>query len=129
MRFKRHERFPFEDTPRKRAALATKYRRQREAFPLFAADVAADQLPADVVMAQRAQRWEQYQREERALRAKRWREARLKLAGYPAQQRAVLLAYWQRCGWPGDPTYLSSMLHMYDTGRLDPAAPAGRAVA
>lgn len=127
MRFKRHQRFPFEDTPRKRAALAVKQRREREAIPLFASDVAAGQRDADTVMRERAERWERAQIEGRARRAQLWRDARKKLAAYPIEQRRDLLAYWQRCGWPADPVYLSSMLHMYDTNRLDPNAPAGRA--
>jgi len=32
--------------------------------------------------------------------------------------RGALLAYWQGCKWPADPSYFLSMLHMYDTGRL-----------
>jgi hypothetical protein len=37
----------------------------------------------------------------------------------PDAIRAELLAYWQQCTWPGDPTYFLSMLHMHDTGRLE----------
>lgn len=40
MRFKRVERFPFVDTPRKRAALARKQQRERDALPLFAGEIA-----------------------------------------------------------------------------------------
>ncbi|WP_317054365.1 hypothetical protein [Roseovarius rhodophyticola] len=43
MRFKRTPTFAFTDTPRKRAALRRKQQRERDALPLFAAQVAEEQ--------------------------------------------------------------------------------------
>lgn len=40
---------PFQDTSRKRAALARKQRKEREKFPLFSEVIAEGQLDADAV--------------------------------------------------------------------------------
>lgn len=53
-----------------------------------------------------------------ARKQKAEREARQRLNGYQEPVRGALLAYWQGCKWPADPSYFLSMLHMYDTGRL-----------
>lgn len=119
MRFKRYGRHSFQDTPRKRAALTRKQRAERDALPLFAEQVAADQLDADTVMDERARRWAETEMRWRAQRAADWRRARAKLSSYPEPERRALHDYWQRCGWPADPNYLISMLHMFDTGRLE----------
>jgi hypothetical protein len=119
VRFKPGGRYPFEDTSRKRAALRARQRREREALPLLSDLVAEEQPEEDDVMRERAQRWHQYEIKRRAHLAVKWREARARLRAYPQPVRGHLQAYWQRCGWPGDPVYLLSMLHMWDTGRLN----------
>lgn len=119
MRFNRYGWFEFNDTPRKRLAFARKQRMERERYPLFAEEIAAGQVDVDTEMAQRQANWIKHEITGRAARAKKWREARARLAAYSDSERGKLLAYWQRCGWPGDPTYLVSMLHMYAKGRLD----------
>lgn len=123
MRFKAYGRFTYTDTPRKRAALLRKQRIEREALPLFADQIAAEQPGVDDVMATRAARNAKQQAETRSRRAADWWRARNRLASYPFPVREALRAYWQRCGWPGDPGYLLSMMHMYDTGRLDSVRP------
>lgn len=119
MRFDRYGWYEFNDTPRKRMAFARKQRMERERYPLFAEEIATGQIDVDTEMAQRQANWIKHEIVDRAARAKKWREARARLAAYPAAEQGKLLAYWQRCGWPGDPTYLLSMLHMYENGRLD----------
>lgn len=119
MRFKKRDRYEFQDTPRKRGALLRKQRQEREAMPLFSAAIEAEQPAADDVMRQRAERWRRHELEGRSMRAADWRRARARLASYPELIRTQLRAYWQACGWPGDPGYLISMLHMHDTGRLE----------
>ncbi|WNL48441.1 hypothetical protein RKE25_22185 (plasmid) [Dyella sp. BiH032] len=119
MRFKRRDRFAFSDTPRKRAALERKQRQERESLPLFATQVAAEQESADDVMAARAQSWERAEREGRSRDAADWRRARAKLAGYPVVVANALRAYWKINQWPGTAIYLLSMMHMFDTGRLE----------
>ena len=119
MRFTRFGTYPFKDTLRKRAALLRKQRAEREALPLFADQIAVEQEPVDEVMSARAALWNKQQHQERAVRATDWRRARKRLALYPQPIRGELLAYWQRCTWPADPTYLLCMLHMHDQGRLD----------
>lgn len=118
MRYKHWPRHPFADTSRKRTAVLRHQRSEREALPLFAATIAAEQPAVDDVMTVRAANWTQQERKDRAHRAAKWREARRKLASYSGYVRPALAAYWQNCGWPADPVYLLEMLHMFDTGQL-----------
>lgn len=118
MRFHRYGRYDFRDTDRKRAAFLRKQKAEREALPLFAEQVAAEQIGVDEEMGGRRLQWERHQVIDRKRRADKWREARQRLNGYQEPVRGALLAYWQQCKWPGDPSYFLSMLHMYDTGRL-----------
>jgi hypothetical protein len=119
MRFKRYERYEFRDTSRKRAAFGRKQRIERESMPLFADQIEADQISADEEMVKRRERCIRQTLTDRQSRANDWRRARNRAGDYPEPIRRALLVYWQRCMWPADPTYLLSMLHMYDTGRLE----------
>ena len=118
MRFHRFGKYEFRDTNLKRAAFTRKQRAEREALPLFSEQVAAEQIGVDEEMETRRMQWERHQVIDRKRRAEKWREARPRLNGYQEPVRSALLAYWQQCKWPGDPSYFLSMLHMYDTGRL-----------
>ena len=118
MRFHRFGKYEFSDTERKRAAFARKQKAEREALPLFADQVAAEQIYVDEEMTARRLQWERQQATDRKRRADKWREARRRLNGYQEPVRGAFLAYWQGCKWPADPSYFLSMLHMYDTGRL-----------
>ena len=80
--------------------------------------VEAEQIDVDEEMTARRLQWERQQATDRKRRADKWREARRRLNGYQEPVRGALLAYWQGCKWPADPSYFLSMLHMYDTGRL-----------
>ena len=62
-------------------------------LPLFAEAIAEEQLRSDDVMASRATRLMQQDRNDRALRAAIWREARRKLVGYGDDIRPHLLSY------------------------------------
>ncbi|WP_197035005.1 hypothetical protein [Herbaspirillum sp. RV1423] len=119
MRFKRLERYEFHDTERKRKAYARKQKREIERYPLFPEMIAAEQKDVDSEMTFRRDRWNRQEVVDRARRAVSWRQAREKMATYPDQVKAELLAYWKRCGWPGDPSYLASLMRMFDDGRLD----------
>lgn len=119
MRFKKLDRYEFQDTRRKRLAYARKLRRELERYPLFADELSAKQLPVDDEMMARARRWAEQEIRERKRRAADWRRARQKLRGYPGPVKAALKRKWQQCDWPADPAYLLSMMHMYDNGRLD----------
>ncbi len=57
MRFIKSTRHPFNDTSRKRAALARKQKAEREALPLFANQIAASQKSPNDVMQARAAAW------------------------------------------------------------------------
>lgn len=119
MRFDRVGHYEFRDTERKRQAFERKKRKEQERYPLFAEEIASEQHDVDTEMAERSISWNRQQTTDRARRARDWIRARTKLATYPAKERNELLAYWTRCGWPGTPTYLLSMMNMYDNGRLE----------
>lgn len=129
MRFKRWPRYPWTDTPRKRAALRRKQRLEREALPLLSDIVAEGQQDEDTIMSERAIKWAQWEADDRRQRAARWRKARTRLYGYGDNVRAALLAAWNDAPYPADPGYLLDLLHRYDTGRFDldawPWTPAG----
>ena len=118
MRFIRYPRHPFTDSSRKRAALRRKQRLERDALPLFAEQIAEEQPSEDEVMQDRAIRWAESQQRTRDARAARWREARRRLAALTDNERAVLLAAWNRAPYPADPTYLLDFLHGYSVGRF-----------
>src|SRR5262249_52874242 len=70
MRFRRWPRpTPFEDTSRKRAAFFRKQRLEREALPLFADHIAAQQRDVEDEMRRRAEHWSMSQRDWRDQRA------------------------------------------------------------
>ena len=119
MRFDKTGHYEFRDTDRKRQAFARKQKREQERYPLFAEEIAEGQHDVDTEMTERRKHWDRHQVSDRARRAYDWKRARAKLAAYPEGVRRELLAYWQRCQWPGTPTYLLSMIHMHETGRLD----------
>lgn len=59
----------YEDTPRKRAALARAQQTQRDKFPLLAPLIAEQQLSAEAGMARRAAWWPEVQQRNRDRRA------------------------------------------------------------
>lgn len=117
---------PFEDTRRKRLALARKQRLERESLPLFAEQIAAEQPDADTVMAQRSDLWGRQQQANRERQAANWRRARTQLASYSDNVRSTLRALWNEAPYPGTPVYLLDMLHSYDAGRFDLDNPGWR---
>ncbi len=123
MRFSRAGFHEFRDTYRKRLAFLRKQLRERESYPLFADQIAAEQIDVDAEMAERRAIWNKENTAQRAARAMAWRKARAKLAAYPHPERRELLAYWQRCSLPGDPEYLLSVIHSHVHGRLDMSPP------
>lgn len=118
MRFIKSTRHPFTDTPRKRAALRRRQRLEREALPLFAEQIAAEQPEEDDVMRLRALRWAVSEQRTRDARAARWREARRRLAAMTVAERRVLTLGWNRAPYPADPVYLLDFLHGYRVGRF-----------
>lgn len=124
MRFDRYLRSgPFQDTSRKRAALARKQRLERERLPLLADLVAEQQPAADAVMADRAERWERSEQAARDRRAADWRRARARLASYGDNLRPMLRQLWNAAPYPATPVYLLDMLHSFDRGNIDPECP------
>jgi hypothetical protein len=124
MRFRRWPRvLAYEDTPRKRAALARSQRAQCEKLPLLRDLIAEQQPSAEAEMTRRAAWWPKAQQGSRDRRAADWRRARRRLAGYGANLRRVLIALWRDCPYPADPAYLLDLLHGIDIGRIDPDRP------
>ena len=118
MRHKRWPRHPFTDTSRKRAALRRKQRLEREALPLLADLVAEAQPSEDDVMRARADQWTAQEARDRSRRARKWLEARARLAALSSIERAVLRRAWDCAPYPADPVYLLDFLHSYSTGRI-----------
>ena len=118
MRFKRYPKHVFEDTPRKRAALRRKQQREREALPLFAAQIASEQPDEDSVMAERAQRWDRTEDNWRKERAEKWRRGRAIIASYSHNEARALRHAWQCAPYPADPVYLLGFPHSYAGGRF-----------
>ncbi|MEC4718262.1 hypothetical protein RY831_03820 [Noviherbaspirillum sp. CPCC 100848] len=130
MRFTRYYKDDFRDTPRKRAALLRKQRNEREAFPLFADQIAEQQPDVDTVMDDRARKYAEHMANNRAYRAMKWRQGRARMRSYPEVVRAKLMDYWNTHRWlPAEPSYFLDMMHMYDHARLDLNAPGIRRTA
>jgi hypothetical protein len=124
MRFRRWPRMSvYEDTPRKRVALARAQQVQRDKFPLLAPIIAERQPSADAEMARRAASWPKVQQCDRDRRADDWRRARARLAAHGDNLRPLLIQLWRDSPYPADPVYLLDMLHSIDTGRIDPERP------
>jgi hypothetical protein len=114
---------PYRDTSRKRAAFKRKQRLEREALPLFADMIAAGQHSVDEEMTRRHIWWDEREREQRTLRAARWREARRRLFDLPDDRRGTVRNLWRTCPYPADPAYLLALLHQIRIGKVDPCRP------
>nr|WP_191856495.1 hypothetical protein [Agrobacterium tumefaciens] len=110
---------PFQDTSRKRAALARKQRLEREKLPLFSAQIAEQQKDADTVMGERAAKWAVWQQDHRDKKAALWRKARARLFAYGDNVRPRLRDLWNSSPYPKNPEYLLDFLHSFSVGRLD----------
>ena len=119
MRFKRQQRHDYEDTRRKRLAVLRWQQRERESFPLLAAEIAKKQPAVDSVMSGRIDQWTATQQATRDRQAAQWREGRRELSQMEPAERRAILAYWNGHKWlPGTPGYFLDMLHSIRTGRL-----------
>lgn len=102
MRFHRFGHVAFNDTARKRAAFLRKQKAEREALPLFAAQIAEEQISVDQEMAERDICWERSSAERRQHHADDWRRGRARMRQYPEHIRSALMDYWnRRCPPPG----------------------------
>jgi hypothetical protein len=127
MRFRKWPRpAAYEETARKRAAFATKQRREREALPLFANMIAAGQHSVEEEMADRAVWWPQQQRRLRDERAAVWRQARTRLFEFSEQKRGAIRRAWRDCPYPADPYSLVDFLYQIAVGKVDPERPPWR---
>lgn len=119
MRFSRYGRSAFMDTARKRAAAERRQQREREAFPLLAGFIAAEQPSIDDVMNARAHWWAASEQAHRDFQATLWRNNRRRLFSVPQPERARVLAYWNGHRWfPGKALHFSGFLDLYERGQI-----------
>lgn len=104
------------DTSRKRAAFKRKQRLEREALPLLAEMIADRQHSVDEEMARRHIWWNEREREQRAARAARWRDARARLFALSDPLRRKVRDLWRTCPYPADPTCILDLLHQIAVG-------------
>lgn len=121
MRFDKVTRYTYQPTNRKSAAILRKQQRERDALPLFAHLVAAEQKPVDEVHALRASAAVRSEAESRARQADQWRRARRELRALDPDVQAMILRRWNlaRYPWPGTGLCLLCILHMVRSGRFD----------
>lgn len=119
MRFKRTPTFEFTDTPRKWAALRCKQRREREALPLFAEQIAEAQPSEDEEMARRAVLSDTQDTRWRADRAAQWSKAHRMIDSLPEDERRAVRRAWDCAPYPADPCRLLGVLHSYSLGKID----------
>lgn len=89
----------FRDTDRKRAGVLRKQRAERDAYPLFATQVAAEQPSVDSVMEKRRVLAMSSLTSQRDFNAKWWRKARAKYFELSQEEKAQVRDRWQR--WVG----------------------------
>ncbi len=120
MRFQKSLRYDFVDSPRRRSAVVRALKKERDSYPLFADQIAAEQPDVDTVMNARRIAWIKKEKHSRQLCADKWREGRRRMMQYPEPVRKKLMDYWNNHRWlPGTYVYFLDMMHMYDTGTLN----------
>lgn len=97
----------FQDTHRKRLALERRQRREREALPLFADEIAESQPSADEVMRRRADEWIRDEQRERDRQARNWRSIRADIFDLPADKRQQIRDRADHYGGPLNTTAYS----------------------
>lgn len=110
MKFQRYPRYPFRRTRRKDLAAERKLRLEREALPLLGELIREGQPSVDAIMAERERRWIEAEKEDRAYRARHWREARQRLAALPPEVRKVVIERWNRGIYPATAVYLLCLI-------------------
>lgn len=108
MRFHREEKIPFEWTHRKAAAALLKQKREREAMPLFASQVAATQRPIDEVRVTRERNWNEGTLKWRNQLAASWRHSRRALRALPLTEKQKCLAEWNAGKCPSKSEYFGN---------------------
>ena len=99
----------FRDTERKRAGVLRKQRAERDAYPLFEEQVAAEQPSVDSVMEKRRLLAVSSLTSQRAFKAKWWRIARAKYFELTPKGKAHVRGRWQR--WVG-PRNSCCLMHL-----------------
>jgi len=119
VRFIRYERHEFVWTPRKQAAAARRLQRERDAAPLFADLIAAEQPSLEEIHRARVAAVVKTERQARQRLAAAWRKVRAQVWEIPSRDRAALLAYWnEHQHFPGTPFYLGYVVRQYRAGGL-----------
>ena len=118
MRFDPYGRFEPTWTARKLASAERRLKQEREAFPLFADDIAAMQPTIEAIRDKRLMLANKTMADQRQQLAINWRNVRVKVLAIPAPDRLMLLAYWKKSPYPGKPFYLGYVVKKYATEGL-----------
>ncbi len=119
MRFQKTHRHEYTDSNRKRAAVVRRQKREQDALPLFAEQIASEQPSVDAVMVARIASAATSQQKHRNWLARKWREQRQRLNRIPEPDRSAVLDHWNGHKWfPGHPISLAGFLDLYERGGL-----------
>lgn len=108
----------YEPTPRKRAAVLVRQRKDREKLPLFGELIRETQADPDDVLRDRAAMILRNQVDARQRAADAWKRGRAAMRALPEPERSAFLRYWNRLKSPATGTYLLTYINMLATGRL-----------
>lgn len=118
MKFARTERYePLSFSTRKEAAFRKKLQRQRDALPLFANLVAAEQPDWETEKERRQRNAASAEQNMRDLYARHWRSARAEYFALPATERAACRAEWNAWRGPLTGSNLSYIVSKYNGRR------------
>jgi hypothetical protein len=97
-------------------AAERRLRRERDALPLFAAQIARSQPLATELVARSDQAMAAWWAELRAAAARSWRRSRARLRLLPEEERRAVLRLWNEGGQPATHEYLADLLTQWERG-------------
>jgi len=98
--------------------------RERESFPLLAAEITKAQPSIDAIMARCETEWDEQEQRERDRLARAWRAIRAEIAALPSRQRRAVDRLARRYGGPLNPAAYA-YFYREITGFHHPSAPCG----
>jgi hypothetical protein len=128
MKYQPYQNFGFIDNARRRGAYRAKCRREQARMPLFAEQIATEQLPVDEEFERRRVAHEAAEARFRNDRAQEWLQARAKLRAHPEAEQ--IYHRWQTHRWiTRHPAYLADLVHNWDRKKRTPATISMREIA
>ena len=111
MKFKRMEPYePVTMTSRRQSAFGRKQANERARYPLFADEIAAQQIDLSTEQKLRQVRRDRFEAEMRAFHARVWRESRALYFRQPSDVRAQISQAWNMWTGPRTALYFSSLV-------------------